>query len=176
MAVVLSAFTAKAQQDYVITTNGDSIKCKINIPFIGSPKYKIEGSNESKKIKADSVNEYYTADKSTWYRRVFYDPKGLWVRNKVCFMTVVESGKINLYELITDYNNVTITGWYASKGTNTVILIKETGLLGNRKRRDFETLIADNKAVYEKYTADDKFGFDKIRNLVHLYNTTEPYK
>ena len=91
-------------------------------------------------------------------------------------MTVVESGKINLYELITNYNNVTVTEWFASKGTDTGILIKDNSLSGNRKRRDFEALIADNKAVYEKYTADDKFRFNNIRNLVHLYNTGEPYK
>jgi hypothetical protein len=175
--LLVAALTARAQNnDRVITITGDTIACQINVPVFGAPKYRTSENEKAKKIKTDSVKEYYTADKSIWLKRVFYNPKVLRSRNKVCFMTVVESGKINLYELITDYNNVTITGWYASKGTDTAILIKETGLTGNRKRRDFEALIADNKAVYEKYTTDDKFGFDKIRKLVHLYNTGEPYK
>jgi hypothetical protein len=165
--LLVAALTARAQyNDRVITVTGDTIACQINLPVFGAPKYRTSENEKAKKIKTDSVKEYYTEDKSIWFRKV------LRVRNKVYFMSVVESGKINLYELITDYNNVPITGWYASKGTDTVILIKEAGLAGNRKRHDFEALIADNKAVYEKYTADDKFSFDEIRNLIHLYNAS----
>ncbi|HAL82682.1 MAG TPA: hypothetical protein DCO83_10955 [Mucilaginibacter sp.] len=100
-------------------------------------------------------------------------------------MTVVESGKINLYELITSTTsygaNGTMysssnTGWYVSKGTDTAILIKGTLLARQKRKNEFADLLADNKTVYDKYMADDKFGFDEIRNLVHLYNTGEPYK
>jgi hypothetical protein len=100
-------------------------------------------------------------------------------------MTVVEDGKINLYEMIVttttpgmngaSYSNSN-TEWYVSKGTDTAMILKGK-LFGREKRKnDFAELLADNKAVYDKYMSDDKFGFDEIRNLVHLYNTGEPYK
>jgi hypothetical protein len=184
--LLVAALTARAQNnDRVITVTGDTIACQINLPVFSAPKYRTSKNEKAKKIKTDSVKEYYTADKSTWYRRVFYDPKVLWVRNKVCFMTVVESGKINLYELITSTTsygaNGTMysssnTGWYVSKGTDTAILIKGTLLARQKRKNEFADLLADNKTVYDKYMADDKFGFDEIRNLVHLYNTGEPYK
>ena len=37
-------------------------------------------------------------------------------------------------------------------------------------------MIKDNKEVYDKYLADDKFGFAQIRNLIHLYNTGRSFE
>ena len=118
---------------------------------------------------------YYIADQSVWYRRVFFD------RNKTEFMIVVESGKINLYELIVqNRQGMEWTQWYASKGTDTAIIIKNpqlfTGNSRQKRKNEFADFLADNKAIYDRYMADNDFGVDKIQNLVHLYNMREPYK
>ncbi len=186
MAVILSAFTAKAQQDYVITTNGDSIKCKVIIPFIGSPKYKIEGSNESKKIKINEVKEYSIARENQTFRAVVIKNAGAFFPKGPSYMTVIEKGRINLYEMI--YTNTSANGaststkvWYVSKNTDTVSELKTTSIFSMDSKKDrkdnFLDLIKDNKEVSDKYLSEKKFSFDAIQNLVQLYNTTgRPYK
>jgi len=184
--LLLAALTVRAQNnDRVVTNTGDTIACHISFAFIGgAAKYRTSENEKAIKITTDNVKAYYVADQSTWYRRVFYDYKTFLQRNKLWFMTVVESGKINLYQMIVTttsygangamYSNST-TDWFASKGTDTAILLKGA-LFGRQKRKnEFADLLADNKAVYDKYIAEDKFGFDEIQNLVHLYNTGGPY-
>jgi hypothetical protein len=181
--VLLTAgFTSQAQNDRVISTNGDTVACEVYQPFFHANKasYRYKTSNgDSRKITADSVKEFYNADRSIWFRRVIADRKKHW------FMSVVEDGKINLYEIIVTttspgangvfYNNSN-TEWYVSKGSDTVTILKGK-LFGREKRKNgFAELLADNKTVYDRYMADDKFGFDEIRNLVHLYNTGELYR
>ena len=39
-----------------------------------------------------------------------------------------------------------------------------------------EDLLSDNKAVYDKFIADDKVSLKQIRNIIHLYNTGKPYE
>jgi hypothetical protein len=97
-------------------------------------------------------------------------------------MTVVESGKINLYELITSTTSQGANGamysasnteWYVSKGTDTAILIKGNLLARQKRKNEFADLLADNKTVYDKYMTEDKFSFDQIRYIVRLYNIGE---
>jgi len=104
---------------------------------------------------------------------------------------VIEKGKISLYEMIyttytgttTTYSgtmttNTTTTEWYVSKGSDNVSDIKTSGLFmlkAKQKRKDtFAEMLKDNKNIYDKYLAEDKFSFKQIRNLVHLYNTGKP--
>jgi len=184
--ILLAALTARAQNnDRVITVSGDTIACRISFPFLGgAAKYRTSKDEKAIKITTDNVKGYYVAGQSTWYRRVFWDPKTLFSKSRLYFMTVVESGKINLYELIMTTNTFGANGamytnsgkgWYVSKGTDTVTLIKGAIFSRQKRKNEFADLLTDNKAVYDKYLADDKFGFDEIQNLVHLYNTGEPY-
>jgi len=172
-------------QDYVITIKGDTLHCRISIPLMGKPRYKSEGMTSAEKIKPDEILEYYIARKDLLEHSVSIS------NNKnmsPVFMTVVEKGKISLYQLIvttTFYNNgmtssSSTTTWYIGKGSGDVDELKTSGLfsMASRKSRKDELgqLFADNKEVYDKYIADDKFSFKQIRNLVHLYNTGEPLK
>ena len=159
---------------------------------MGTPKYKTEGMTSAEKIKPDEILEYYIARKNSLQHSVSVS------NNKnmsPVFMTVVEKGKISLYQLVvttsyynngmTSYNygmtpSSSTTTWYIGKGSGDVDELKTSGLfsMASRKSRKDELgqLFADNKEVYDKYIADDKFSFKQIRNLVHLYNTGEPLK
>jgi hypothetical protein len=177
LAAITLTLTANAQTDYVITVKGDSIACDVSTPFIGSIKYKNAAMRKAEKIKPDVIKEYYVARKTTLFRSVFKDSTA-----KPIFMTVVEKGKISLYELVISVYNgtttTTTTSWYVGKGSDYVNEIKTNALFmftAKQKRKDkFGEMLADNKAVYDKYKADDKFSFKQIENLVHWYNTGHP--
>ena len=66
------------------------------------------------------------------------------------------------------------------KGSDYVHDFKGNGLnLGKtraERKTDFANMLIDNKNVYEKFLADDKFSFEQIRNIIHLYNTGEQYR
>ena len=186
ITLLVTFHTAGAQNnDRVVTVTGDTLTCRISFAFIGgAAKYRTSKEEKAIKITTDNVKGYYVADQSTWHRRVFYDFKTFLQKNKVWFMTVVESGKINLYQMIVTststgangavYSNSN-TDWFVSKGTDTAILIKGQLLSRQKRKNEFADLLADNKAVYDMYMADNDFGFDKIQNIVHLYNTGQPY-
>jgi hypothetical protein len=179
IAAVTLTFNAKAQTDYVITVKGDSIPCKITTPLVGRPKYKVDSASDSKKIKPDEIREYYIARKDFRERSVYTDSN-----SKPIFVTIIEKGRISLYELVTShYNNgftTTTTEWYAGKGSDYVTDLKTSSLFlfkSKKKRKDiFGEMLSDNKAVYDKYVGEDKFSFKQIRNLVHLYNTGQLLK
>lgn len=90
-------------------------------------------------------------------------------------MTVLEKGKISLYEVIVYYKYSATTYWYVAKNSDKVSLIKTNGLFSGKGRKerkdDLAEMLKDQPAVYQKYMAEDKFNFKAIRNLVHLYNT-----
>lgn len=177
IAAIFCCVTAKAQQDYVITTKGDTLHCKVNIPFIGGHKYKAAGMADAVKISTDDIKEYYIARKKALFLSVFKNGG-----TKREFMPVLEKGKINLYEVVNNNygpngTSTSTTTWYVSKGTDNAIELKTSGLFLSKSRENRKNELADmfkdNKAVYDKYMTDDDFGFKQIRNLVHLYNTGE---
>jgi len=194
--VILLLFTlsAKAQNsDYVITTNGDTLACTITTPaFVQNGKYKTSGMDKSKQILMSEIKEYYISKDSALFRKVYKRPGKT---GSAKFMVVLENGKINLYEEIinTTYMNPGMNGgmytnssttWYLSKGSDTLKAIKNADFsisalfFKSRKSREneFAEMIMDNKKVYDKYLADDKFSFKEVRNLVHVYNTGKPFK
>jgi hypothetical protein len=178
IAAALFTFGVKAQaQDYVITTKGDSIPCTIKIPLItcGYGNYKTSANSQAIKIKPEEIKEYYISKKNTLYRAVIKEGK-----TKPEFLLVLETGKISLYEETTDvYVNNTITQvtkWYVAKGSDIARPLKtdDVFMTKSKKQRkgEFTTLISDNNAVYTQYTAENKFSFKRIRNLVQQYNST----
>ncbi|MGN8071912.1 hypothetical protein [Mucilaginibacter sp. SG564] len=179
IAATLFALGVKAQsQDYVITTKGDSIPCTIKIPLIscGDGNYKTSSSAPAIKIKPEEVKEYYISKKNTLYRSVTKEGK-----TKPEFLLVLETGKISLYEEATEVyvNNTvtTVTKWYVSKGSDIVRPLKTDDVFMSKSKKqrkgEFTTLISDNQEVYTQYTAENKFSFKRIRNLVQQYNTTK---
>ncbi|MDN5287073.1 MAG: hypothetical protein JWR38_3347 [Mucilaginibacter sp.] len=180
---ILFATGVKAQQnpDYVITAKGDSVPCKIKTPLIScsAGNYKTTANSASVKIKPDEISEYYLSKKETRYKSVIKEGK-----TKPEFLTVLETGKINLYEQVTEvYTNnavTNVTQWYVAKGTDTVKQLKTDDLIISKSRKqrkgEFASLISDNKVIYDKYTAENKFSFKQIRDLVRQYNAGEPLK
>ena len=191
-ALICFLFSSKLlAQEYVITIKGDSIPCKIKFPFGGSVKYKSDTMQKFNKVNTDEIKEYYSSDDSSLYRAVYVDNS-----KKPTFLEVVEKGKINLYqEVISSPPHSVTTGiafsitaqntiWYISKGSNYVQQLKNsnytiTGLFEkSRQKRENDLIekIMDNKPVYEKFIADDSFSYKEIRNIIHLYNTGQPFK
>lgn len=182
---------AKAQKrDYVITANKDSVYCTISRSFFtGNSSYKVN-DGKSVRIKPDEIKEFYSGDKDVKQRSVVKAGK-----KKHEFMTVLEDGKISLYQEITSnpggmgangvvYGGTSSTQWYIAKGNDTVTEVKNNdfslAIIFNKSRKhrkaDFVEFISDNQAVYDKYKAEDKFSFKQVRDLVHIYNTGEPLK
>jgi hypothetical protein len=169
-----------AQRDYVITNSGDTLRCVVNGPSIFGI-YKYSFNNNTVKITLRNTKEFFIANKDLTMAAVFIDNY-----STPMFMKVIEKGQIRLFEIIMNNGysagNTPIANssmeWFVSKGSDTVSLLKYNGtasLMGfrgtKRRQNDFIEMIKDNKNVYDKYVAEDKFSFKQIRNLVHLYNT-----
>jgi hypothetical protein len=186
--VSLTKTFAQEYPDYVITTKGDSIPCNINKPFFGSIRYQGASMTKAQKIEPDAVKEYFRSKNNDLQRVVYKEDD-----TDPLFMKVIEKGKISLYQLIitrttttstatTGYGSTTTTNstktWYIAKGTDSVKEFKTSALFASKSRKerkdDFGEMLKDNKAVYNKYIAEDKFSFKQIQNLVHLYNTGQP--
>src|SRR6185312_16798248 len=149
LLTIVLATSAQAQTDYVITAKGDSIPCKISMPFFGSIKYKGDAMSEPKKIKPEEIKQYFIARKNLLERSVLIDST-----SKPVFMTVIERGKIKLYQMIIYFDDSQTTIWYISKDSNDVIALKTSGLSLSKPRRTRKDILAkmlmDNKAVYDK--------------------------
>jgi len=180
----LVSISAQAQDypDYVITVKGDSIPCRITDPLIGRGRYKDSTMPAAVRITADRIKEYYISDGKQLYRTVYIND------DKIPeFLRVLENGTISLYQEIDKYYSSlygpgpsTIENWLVGKNTDHVIYFKKSSFnfkgAGRGKRKaEFAALLADNKKVYDKFLADDDFSFNEIQNIVHLYNTGEPY-
>ena len=184
ITAITLTFNANAQSDYVITVKGDTIYCKISSPIFGDLKYQGAAMSESKGISFYEIKEYYIAKDKILNRAVYLPEHRL-----PQFMTVLESGKINLYEQTINYTQVSSapggmsystssTEWFVGKGTDTVKGLKYDDLTltpsfksKKSRKNDFAEMLKDNKTVYDKFNADDKFSGGEIRNLIHLYNS-----
>jgi hypothetical protein len=174
IAAMILTFKANAQTDYVITVKGDSIPCSISTSLAGKEKYKVGAMSDSKRIKPGAIREYYMARKNILERSVYTDRKASPV-----FMIVIEKGPISLYKTV-PFNRASTTKWYVGKGSDNVSDLKTGSLFlsdSRQRRKDvFGEMLKDNKQVYDKYVAEDKFGFKQIRTLVHLYDTGQLLK
>src|ERR1700744_4657054 len=92
--IAAAAFSLPAKsQDVVITDKGDTVRCKLSHSMMGAYKYKApNGVTEDITIK--NTREYYTENKKTWVRRVYITSSRI-----PCFVDVVLTGKLNLYEM-----------------------------------------------------------------------------
>jgi hypothetical protein len=167
--------------DRVITINNDTIPCKIiGRTTFSTYKYTTSENGKAEKIIKDKFREFYSSDKSIWYRKIFLGD------DEVVFMKVLERGKISLYETFVTINNMTThisttnLRWYGTKNSDTAMFIKTDAFAiftGNKKGgKAFANYIADKKAVYDQYTAIADPGIEDMVRLARLYNTGEPFK
>jgi hypothetical protein len=178
-SVALCSFSIKAQDkksdsegfnDYVITSKGDTVICKVNIPLFSGPNYQTAQMSEVKKIKVGEIKEYYVKQRKIIFRAIIIEGQ-----KRFDFLPVVENGKISLYQEI--YTSQYTAAWCVSKGTDTAFRLKQNDyLLTSRKDRKgkFENMLKDKPVVYDKFIADNKFTYEQLRDIVHLYNTTKP--
>ena len=185
----------KAQdQDYVITIKGDTVKCKIKKQFLGGLRYKNGKMMGAVDISSENIRGYFLHKDNTSWQSVINEEDKHEVADstKHEFMEVLEKGKICLFQEIWSetYGNIGYnyqrnlsssgTNWYVSTGSDTVTQIKTNAGWLAKSRKDRKKYVAalfsDNQAVYNKFIAGDDFSFDQLRNLIHLYNTGQPYK
>jgi len=180
--VVMLTFKLNAQsQDFVVTIKGDTIPCQLSLTPTGNIKYKTDNSADLDKLQQCCIVDYYIAKKKTLKRFVFVNYNENDWRPEL--VNVIENGKITLYESVDvtpTYNGAPTlsTVWYAGKGTDSARTVKTSSMFGattKQSRQDeLGKMLMDNKDVYNKYIADDRFSFKKIRDIIHLYNTGEP--
>lgn len=188
---ICSAVTVNAQDgypdikprtpiDWLVTSKGDTINCIIDEPssdLIGGSKYgkyKLNNGGKWIKITPESVKSYYLNESKELWKPMYVAED-----STITFMPLLEAGKINLFVRV--YNNGRFTGvtMFINKSkSDTVYRLKTNGYSFNRKERKnmLATMLMDNKQAYDQFIADDKFTFKQMRNIVHLYNTGEPYK
>jgi hypothetical protein len=172
---------SKAQNEYVITSNGDTLKCEIKSGtlFNLTPRYKTATMTDFARLDPAVVKQYQRKKEKHPFRAVVPPNK-----KHPTYLEVLEEGKINLYEQVITSgafpHSYTNTYWYASKGTDSLTQVKTSALLSSNSRKDRKqamlNLISDNKMVLDQYVAADDFGFDQIRATIHYYNTGEPPK
>ncbi|WP_426668175.1 hypothetical protein ACPPVU_18850 [Mucilaginibacter sp. McL0603] len=182
ITLLVTFLTAGAQNnDRVITINNDTIPCKIiGRTTFSTYKYTTSENGKAEKITKDKFREFYTGDKSIWYRKIFLGD------DEVVFMKVLERGKISLYETFVAINNMTThisttnLKWYATKNSDTAVFIQTDAsaiFTGNKKgRKAFAGYIADKKDVYDQYIAIKDPSIEDMVLLALVYNTGERLK
>jgi len=122
------------------------------------------------------------------YRAVYIDNGKL-----PTYLPYAEKGKINLYYRVdTSSNKITQFGtntttmsravvrWFAGKDSAdyvhdlNVVFLSATKTK-KRMKSAFALLLKDNPQVLNKFITDDKYDFEEVEKIVHLYNTGEAY-
>jgi hypothetical protein len=173
--IVLFALNVSGQ-DYVITVKGDSIPCKVRVSLLlqGDIRYKSEAMSSFERIKPTEIKEFYVASKNELHHSVFTDSK-----SEPEFKHVIEKGKLSLFEQTTyswgstmnSYSGTMNSMMYSSRalyvGKSSDYVIE----LSKKQSRDkFAEMLKDNKDVYDKFINEDKFSFEQIKKIIHLYN------
>lgn len=170
------ASTLKAQRDFIVTFEGDTVKGEIITPTIGGPRFLATGSTKKEKIRIKEVKEYF----------INYSGKNVLAkiipgRTDYTFLERIERGKIELYEIdqmmytASPYGGTTSRQlyWYASKDQGPIITLKHNSWLTfskERRKNEFYEMIKDNESVASRFLEEEKFSFNEIRKLVSLYN------
>jgi hypothetical protein len=164
----------KAQSEYIVTLQNDTIKGEIKNYLEDRVKFIPEGSTERVRYKATEIKAFHVKLKKN---EIDLEALKLPGKKKPLFAQRVLSGKIILYELIETfvrYNGAVSYGvtWYVKKLDQDIIEIKTSELSFNRKERDdtFFALLKDNPKVAEQYHNEGKFSFDFIKSIIKAYN------
>lgn len=185
--VMLAAISVKSHsQDIVITDKHDTIPCKLSHTMMGAYKYKT-AKGDAIKIEMGNIREYYTENKKTWVRRVYITSSRI-----PCYVDVVITGKLNLYEM--SYKNTYYDGSLTYSSTpsslsvnmprsktqyfvaksDTAEVVWDDDLHRARAKEVFEAkfipFIQDNKAVYDRCEAENHVSDDELKKLVEMYN------
>ena len=171
------------KDSYVINNNNDTIKCEIKVLFFGSIKYKPLSASNNKYILASpsDIKEYHIAGNANSYVAIALADEG-----KIGYISILEKGRINLYEKITSnengYSQISsiLTRWYVSKDYAPLQKLKSTTVynggaqddqtISKKSKEYFLELIADDGPLFEKFRAETDFSYSKLQYYVHQYN------
>lgn len=166
--------TIKAQSEYVVTLQNDTIKGTIKNYFNESVKFIQADSTEKIRYKPTEIKSFHVKLKKG---EIDLEAVKLPDKRNLIFAHRVISGKITLYELIEtsfSYNGASSSSvtWYVKKLDQDIIAIKTSKISFSRKERDeaLFALLKDNPKVAERYQNENKFSFDFIKSIVTDYN------
>ncbi|MFI5159079.1 MAG: hypothetical protein ACHQF4_09450 [Sphingobacteriales bacterium] len=168
--ILVISFAAEAQRapcDYIITRKGDTIKCTISKNIFSGLRYRVSSKDDYKAVDVNEINEYYTYQNNETFR-AFKIPE----TDKVTFLELLESGKIDLYELKSRHYRSNNIFWFAAKNDNKLIEIKNTLILHptNADKENLIKLISNNVAAVQKINGDKAYSFKNIKDAIHQYN------
>ncbi|MFD2581623.1 hypothetical protein ACFSR6_03915 [Pedobacter vanadiisoli] len=166
--------TIKAQSEYIVTLQNDTIKGKVKNYLEDVVKFIPEGSTERVRYKPTEIKAFHVKLKK---EEIDLEAIKLPGKRKPLFVNRLLSGKIILYELVETfvrYNGGISHGvtWYVKKLDQDIVEIKTSELSFNRKGREdaFLVLLKDNPKVAEQYQNGGKFSFDFIKSIINAYN------
>jgi len=175
-----SSLSVFAQKDYIVTLQQDTLRGKINSFNDNVLKFRQTDSSSNVKFQLDQLKSvYYHKSKSEYF------PVRIPGGKKDLFLKRVESGKIQIYELVrttsfqSQYGGMassSIRTWYAVKGDAAAVEIKTNNLLGGsrKERKDaFCDLIKDDAALAKQFLDANDFSFDYLQITIKLYNSRE---
>ncbi len=162
--------------DYVITVKNDTLKCKITASIFQKDygngyKYKLEKDTANKTLKTDSIKEFYRSKYATTFVAVMLPGQ-----KEKRFVSLLERGKINLYEDVAIISNNYITTYYANKNGSPLFEIKTDGVFrpsgvsSAERRKALADMLSDNPALLQSFNKEGGYDFDTIRNFINLYN------
>ena len=159
--------------NYVINKKGDTIKCDFKKPLLGRLRYQPIGANSFIKVTTDEIIEYYTVKDSTLSVAAVLPNN-----TEPEFLTLLERGKINMYEKIvtsySQYGSTTTFYWYINKDGDLLKQLKATTIFTDGSRKDrknmFADMIADDPTLMEQFKADNDFSIKRLQYYVHQYN------
>ncbi|WP_316798405.1 hypothetical protein [Pedobacter frigidisoli] len=165
------AQTIKAQSEYVVTLQNDTIKGEVKNYFDYLVKFIPEGGSEKVKYSTNEIKSFHV-EKTRKYPTDCEAVK-LPDKKNILFAHRVISGKITLYELIEtsvsyDGRSSSSVTWYVKKQGQEIIAIKTSRISFSRKERDeaLFALLKDKPEVANRYQNEDKFSFDFIRSII----------
>jgi len=177
LSVCFSMFflqNARAQKDYIISFNNDTLKGKIKVTLFGKPKFTENDQSKVVSISPKTTKEYCRIINAKDAKS--YLSKALPNQSRLDFLELIEKGTIQLCELIQNtpgrYGSTTVTTWYACKGENLLVAIKTSGLSFSRaeRRKKFEDMLSDQPELLEKFKQENDFSFDAVKKYTALYN------
>ncbi|WP_231424414.1 MULTISPECIES: hypothetical protein [Pedobacter] len=176
---------AQKKSDYVILKSGDTIFTDI-VRKSNDFFFKVKQTDTLEKITADNIKAFFIVKNKIPLALKYVEGK-----DKPVYLTILESGKINLFESSSSNSvaGVHISGmagsgtfgggrssditYYAqNNGADSLLFLKTNGISkSNAKGRlCFENLISDDKELFDFYKSKEEYSFDVIRAMIKAYN------
>jgi hypothetical protein len=164
------ALNAFSQKGYIITKNGDTIKCIVQKELIGKgAKYKLSKNGDFKKVDPDSIREYQLTSNGSIYLLQYLHGTNNYVK-------WLEKGKINMFEehytittVATQYGNNAIgtTAYYVCKGD---LILQPLPADDVECRKMIMDMLGDNFNLAVAFRASNDVSVDNIEDYVKQYN------